>query len=84
MSWKMEEKLAIERHRQVGCILLFLEDGFYRAYGHSALDAIKNLHDFKVTSRFYKAVGERVAYVGFPLSSLAKFASRNKFTGADS
>ena len=84
MSRKIEEKLAIERHRQEGCILLFLEGGFYRAYEHSALDDIKNLHDFKVTCRFYKAVGERVACVGFPVSSLAKFASGNKFTGADS
>ena len=75
----MEEKLAIERHRQEGCILLFLEGGFYRAYEHSTLDAIKNLHDFKVTCRFYKAVGERVACVGFPLSSLAKFV----ITGTD-
>ena len=78
MSRKIEEKLAIERHRQEGCILLFLEGGFYRAYEHSALDAIKNLHDFKVTCRFYKAVGERLACVGFPASSLAKFANGNK------
>ena len=78
MSRKIEEKLAIERHRQAGCILLFLEGGFYRAYEHSALDAIKHLHDFKVTCRFYKAVGERLACVGFPVSSLAKFASGNK------
>ena len=79
MSRNIEEKLSIERHRQAGCILLFLEGGFYRAYEHSALDAIKNLHDFKVTCRFYKAVGERVACVGFPVSSLAKFV----ITGTD-
>ena len=77
MSKKIEEKLAIERNRQSGCILLFVEGGFYRAYEHSALDAIKNLHDFKVTCRFYKAVNERVACIGFPITSLAKFANGN-------
>ena len=41
MSKKIEEKLAIEHNRQDGCILLFLEGGFYRAYEHSALDAIR-------------------------------------------
>ena len=62
------KKLAIEKNRRSGCILLFLEGGFYRAYEHSALDAIKNLHEFKVTCRFYKAVGERVACIGFPVT----------------
>ena len=68
MAKRIEEKLAIERNRQSGCILLFVEGGFYRAYEHSALDAIKNLHEFKVTCRFYKAVGERVACIGFPVA----------------
>lgn len=77
MAKKIEEKLAIERNRQNGCILLFIEGGFYRAYEHSALDAIKNLHEFKVSCRFYKAVNERVACIGFPVTSLAKFANGN-------
>lgn len=77
MAKKIEEKLAIEHNRQPGCILLFLEGGFYRAYEHSALDAIKNLHEFKVSCRYYKSAGQRIACIGFPVASLAKFVSGN-------
>lgn len=77
MGRKIEQKLETEVNRQKGTIILFAEGGFYRAYEHSAYDAIKNLHDFKVTCRFYKAANQRIACIGFPIASLAKFASGN-------
>lgn len=78
MAKKINEKLSIEKNREHGSILLFLEGGFYRAYEHSAFEAIKNLHAFKVSCRYYKAVESRVACIGFPVTSLAKFANGNK------
>ncbi len=78
MAKTIDEKICIERNRQLGCIIFFLEGGFYRAYEHSALDAIKNLHEFKVNCRFYKALNNRVVSIGFPVTSLVKFARGNK------
>lgn len=83
MAKKISEKLSIENHREPGCILLFLEGGFYRAYEHSAFEAVKNLHDFKVSCRYYKAVEKRIACIGFPVTSLAKFANGNKIEQHD-
>ena len=69
--------MSIEKNRQDGCILLFQEGGFYRAYECSALDAIKNLHEFKATCKYYKALNTSVVSIGFPVTSLAKFVKEN-------
>lgn len=75
--YSLEQKLRMDKERSPNVILLFAEGGFYRAYEHSAYCAVKYLHDFKVSCRFFKSVNQRVAMVGFPISSLVKFVSGN-------
>lgn len=52
---------------------LHKEGTFLRAYDWSAWLACRYLHDFKVNKRQFKDVGEPVAYIGFPETSLAKW-----------
>lgn len=67
----------METEKNPRVILLFLEGGFYRAYEQSAFLSVKCLQNFKVTCRHFKSVNSNVAMIGFPIASLAKFATGN-------
>lgn len=75
--YNLEQKLKMEAEKSPRVILLFLEGGFYRAYEQSAFLAVKCLQNFKVTCRHFKSVSSNVAMIGFPIASLAKFATGN-------
>lgn len=52
---------------------LYREGTFLRAYEWSAFLACRYLHDFKVNKRQFKDIGQPVAYIGFPDTSLMKW-----------
>jgi len=51
---------------------LWKEGTFMRAYDWSAWLACRYLHDFKANKRQFKDIGDAVAYIGFPETSLGK------------
>ena len=55
---------------------LYREGNFLRAYAWSAWLFVKYINDFKVTNRVFKALGEAVAMIGFPPSSLEKITPK--------
>ena len=56
-------------------IHLFQEGSFYRAYEWSAWLMCRNLHEFKVTHRRMKGIEQSVTLIGFPVTSLSKWAT---------
>ena len=52
---------------------LWKEGTFMRAYDWSAWLACRYLHDFKANKRQFKDIGDAVAYIGFPETSLGKW-----------
>ena len=57
-----------------GVIHLYAEGMFYRAYEKSAYLLCALIHPFKVSCHFVKSIGDYLASVGFPQSSLDKWA----------
>lgn len=53
-------------------INLFQEGSFYRAYEVSAWLCHTYICQFKVTHRHVNGIGQTIAFVGFPVSSLEK------------
>lgn len=53
-------------------IHLFQEGSFYRAYEVSAWLCHLHVGEFKVTHRHVRGIGQAIAFVGFPVSSLEK------------
>lgn len=53
-------------------INLFQEGSFYRAYEVSAWLCHTYISQFKVTHRHVNGIGQAIAFVGFPVSSLEK------------
>lgn len=53
-------------------INLFQEGSFYRAYEVSAWLCHTHIYQFKVTHRHVSGIGQPIAFVGFPVSSLEK------------
>lgn len=62
-------------------ILLLHEGVFWRAYEHGALALCEYVHPFKVTTRYYKGIGQWVSYVGFPDASLRKWTEGRTLCG---
>jgi len=56
-------------------IHLFQEGSFYRAYEWSAWLMCRCLHEFKVTHRHMKGIEQSVTLIGFPVTSLSKWAT---------
>ena len=56
-------------------IHLFQKGTFYRAYEWSAWLCVRYLQDFKPTKRKFKNEDSCVVFIGFPVSSLAKYTS---------
>lgn len=61
-------------------VLLFREGLFWRAYEYGALALCELIHPFKVTTRYYKGIGEWISYVGFPDASLKKWMEGRKIS----
>ena len=70
----LQEKLKIDREQTPQKLVLFLEGTFYHAYERSAYLATRYLPKLKVACRYKKAADANIATVGFPVSSLPKFA----------
>ena len=72
-------KEILERERERGTlercavIHLFREGTFYRAYEWSAWLCVRYIQQFKATRRVLKSQEGSVVFVGFPVTSLAKF-----------
>lgn len=56
-------------------IFLYSSGAFYRAYNRSAWLACHLMHDFTTLKQFIKVVNRPVAYIGFPKTSLEKWAT---------
>lgn len=70
----LQEKLKIDKEAVARAMVFFADGTFYAAYERSAFLASRLLPPLKVTCRFRKAVDQTVAQVGFPASSLPKYA----------
>ncbi|MBQ9184401.1 MAG: four helix bundle protein [Bacteroidales bacterium] len=57
-----------------GVIRLYPEGTFYKAYEQSAYALCKYVHAFKVSCNYVKTIGDYIVGVGFPKSSLQKWA----------
>ena len=76
----MPTKLEIFASEQAndGKIILYPEGMFYKAYEKSAFLLCTKVHPFKVSARPLKGLDEPLVSVGFPFSSLEKFAAGMK------
>ena len=68
---------------QKGKCLLFREGTFWRTYEMGALTLCEYVHDFKVTTRYFKTIGQWVALIGFPLDSQDKWLAQYKVEKID-
>lgn len=74
---QLKEILAIENDRTDvtrSVIHLFQEGSFYRAYEWSAWLCHRYINQFKVTHKQFRGVDASVLFVGFPVTSLPKYA----------
>ena len=69
------DKLEIDKEKTPSQMVFFREGTFYHAYEHSAYIASRLLPKLKVSCRYKKVAEGNVATVGFPVSSLPKYAS---------
>lgn len=80
----IKDILEIERSRKDSDdfrkIHIFQEGSFYRAYQFSAWLCTMYMKDFKVTHRQMKGIDESVCFVGFPVTSLEKWAPQDSQT----
>ena len=77
--FKMQITEILQRTSEMqgkNAVLLLHEGLFWRAYEQGALALCEYVHPFKVTTRYYKGIGQWVSYVGFPDSSLRKWTVR--------
>ena len=76
---KLKEILEIEKERDnpQSCRVVHLvqEGSFYRAYEWSAWLCVRYIKDFKPTHRLLKNSEESIVFVGFPVSSLERYAA---------
>ena len=74
---KLKDILETESQRttieQCRVVHLFPEGTFYRGYEWSAWLCVRYLQDFKPTKRKFKNEDEPVVFVGFPVTSLARY-----------
>ena len=50
----------------------FKEGLFYKCYNEDAMVFVKNIREYKVSTKYIKSVGEDVYSVGFPVSEIKK------------
>lgn len=71
----LQEKLKIDQEAVTHAMVFFVDGKFYAAYERSAFLATRLLPPLRVICRYRKVVDQPVAQIGFPASSLQKFAS---------
>ena len=68
----IKEILVKEREKKAGTVVLIEEGLFFKAYEESAC-RLAQQYGLKVSCRMVKTVGEMVASVGFPKTSVTKY-----------
>lgn len=71
---QIKDILQEERKNDGSFIRLYAEGIFYKAYERSAWIASRVLHSFMVKKRSVRKVGQEVVSIGFPKTSLPKWA----------
>ena len=66
--------------KQKHAILLVREGLFWRAYEQSAFALCAYVNSFKVTTCYFKGLGQWLCYVGFPDTTLEKWTSEREMT----
>ena len=74
--------LREEGHNDGSFIRLYSEGIFYKAYERSAWMACRVLHPFMVKKRAVRKVGQEVVSIGFPKTSLQKWAGGRRMEDA--
>ena len=72
-----------EQHNVGDRIRLYAEGIFLKAYERSAWVACRVLHPFMVKKRAVRKVGQEVTSIGFPKTSLAKWAAGRRVESVD-
>ena len=70
--------LQAEQQNDGGRIHLYAEGIFYKAYERSAWVAFRVLYPFMVKKRAVRKVGQEVVSIGFPKTSLTKWAGTRR------
>lgn len=83
---QIKDILQEEQRNDGSFIRLYAEGIFYKAYERSAWTACRVLHPFMVKKRAVRKVGQKVVSIGFPKTSLPKWAGgrRIETLGEDS
>lgn len=71
---QIKDILDEEARNEGAFIRLYAEGIFYKAYERSAWTACRVLHPFMVKKRAVRKVGQEVLSIGFPKTSLTKWA----------
>ena len=79
---QIKEILQAEQKNDGSFIRLYAEGIFYKAYERSAWMACRVLHPFMVKKRAVRKVGQEVVSVGFPKTSLQKWAGERQVEDA--
>ena len=75
--------LQAEQQNDGAHIRLYSEGVFYKAYERSAWVACRVLHPFMVKKRAVRKVGQEVVSIGFPKTSLDKWAAGRRVERVD-
>lgn len=75
--------LAAEQTKDSLCIQFYSEGIFYKAYEQSAWLACLLLNRFTVKKKFIKKAGQDVISIGFPKTSLSKWAAGRRTDVSD-
>lgn len=77
------EILTAEQSKDQLCIQFYSEGIFYKAYQQSAWLACLLLNRFTVKKKFIKKAGQDVISIGFPKTSLSKWAAGRRIDVSD-
>ncbi|MBR3897361.1 MAG: hypothetical protein IKJ42_10215 [Bacteroidaceae bacterium] len=75
---QIKDILQEEQKNDGSFIRLYAEGIFYKAYERSAWTACRVLHPFMVKKRAVRKVGQEVVSIGFPKTSLQKWAGSRR------
>lgn len=64
---KLQEIIEQEQN---GCLHLYKEGSFWRAYEQSAYYFVQYIKPYKLLKRYFKIVHQEVVYLGFPLKNM--------------
>lgn len=75
---QIKDILDKEKENDCTFVRLYAEGIFYKAYERSAWTACRVSHPFKVKKRYVRKVGQDVVSIGFPKTSLWKWAGERR------